>query len=129
MAQHAGPLIARKALICDQEQDVVNDPEGECPGSNGSSDDSAEPAAPHHPPTQPAVSNAASHINEDVSEHCSDLHPQVVLPETLEHLHQVFITKNYVLCSQMRKRFYDESLISTAHCSAQSTYSPSSELL
>ena len=108
MAQHAGPLIARKALICDQEQDVVNDPEGESiPGSNGSSDDSAEPAAPHHPPTQPAVSNAASHISEDVSEHCSDLHPQVVLPETLEHLHQVFITKNYVLCSQMRKRFYD----------------------
>ena len=25
----------------------------------------------------------------------------------LEHLHQVFITKNYVLCSQMKRRFYD----------------------
>ena len=25
----------------------------------------------------------------------------------LEHLHQVFITKNYVLCAQMKKRFYD----------------------
>ena len=24
-----------------------------------------------------------------------------------EHLHQIFITKNYVLCSQMKKRFYD----------------------
>ncbi|XP_019859701.1 PREDICTED: uncharacterized protein LOC100635005, partial [Amphimedon queenslandica] len=24
-----------------------------------------------------------------------------------EHLHQVFLTKNYVLCSQMKKRFYD----------------------
>jgi hypothetical protein len=25
----------------------------------------------------------------------------------MEHLHQVFITKNYVLCAQMKKRFYD----------------------
>ena len=25
----------------------------------------------------------------------------------LEHLHQIFITKNYVLCTQMKKRFYD----------------------
>lgn len=24
-----------------------------------------------------------------------------------EHLHQVFVTKNYVLCAQMKKRFYD----------------------
>ena len=24
-----------------------------------------------------------------------------------EHLHQIFVTKNYVLCSQMKKRFYD----------------------
>ena len=27
--------------------------------------------------------------------------------EVLDHLHQVFITKNYVLCDQMKKRFYD----------------------
>ena len=27
--------------------------------------------------------------------------------EDLEHLHQVFVTKNYVLCAQMRRRFYD----------------------
>lgn len=27
--------------------------------------------------------------------------------EVLDHLHQVFITKNYVLCNQMKKRFYD----------------------
>ena len=27
--------------------------------------------------------------------------------EILEDLHQVFITKNYVLCAQMKKRFYD----------------------
>ena len=25
----------------------------------------------------------------------------------LEHMHQVFVTKNYVLCAQMKKRFYD----------------------
>ena len=28
-------------------------------------------------------------------------------PEELEHLHQVFVSKNYVLCAQMKKRFYD----------------------
>ena len=27
--------------------------------------------------------------------------------EIEEHLHQVFVTKNYVLCAQMKKRFYD----------------------
>ena len=26
---------------------------------------------------------------------------------SLEHLHQVFITKNYVLCAQVKKKFYD----------------------
>ncbi len=29
------------------------------------------------------------------------------LPVQMEHFHQVFITKNYVLCAQMKKRFYD----------------------
>ena len=28
-------------------------------------------------------------------------------PTQSEHFHQVFITKNYVLCAQMKKRFYD----------------------
>ena len=27
--------------------------------------------------------------------------------EVEEHLHQVFVTKNYVLCAQMKRRFYD----------------------
>lgn len=30
-----------------------------------------------------------------------------VVREINEHLHQVFVTKNYVLCAQMKKRFYD----------------------
>ena len=107
MAQHAGPLISRRALIY-EEPDAVNDCEGESiPGSTESSDDSTEPADRPNPQPQPAVSGAASQVSEDVSERCSDLYPEAVLPERLEHLHQVFITKNYVLCSQMRKRFYD----------------------
>ena len=28
-------------------------------------------------------------------------------PFVSEHLHQIFVTKNYILCSQMKKRFYD----------------------
>ena len=108
MAQHAGPLIARKALIYDQERDAVNGCEGEfIPGSTETSSDSTEPADPPNPQPQPAVSGAAGQVSEDVSEHCSDVYPDTALPERLEHLHQVFITKNYVLCSQMRKRFYD----------------------
>ena len=38
--------------------------------------------------------------------------------ESTECLHQLFITKNYVLCSQMKKRFYDlaaGSTVSTQH--------------
>ena len=38
----------------------------------------------------------------DLSEECFTTEVEV-----LEHLHQVFITKNYVLCDQMKKRFYD----------------------
>ena len=108
MAQHAGPLIARKALMYNQERDAVNGFKGESiSGSNECPDDSTEHADLPNPQTQPAASGAASQASEDVSEHCSDVYPDTALPERLEHLHQVFITKNYVLCSQMRKRFYD----------------------
>ena len=37
----------------------------------------------------------------------TDDEPEVKSKLDLEHLHQVFITKNYVLCAQMKKRFYD----------------------
>ena len=32
---------------------------------------------------------------------------QEIPTQNCEHFHQVFITKNYVLCAQMKKRFYD----------------------
>ena len=47
--------------------------------------------------------------NED-SDQASDDESQPAtqsLPTPMQHFHQVFITKNYVLCAQMKKRFYD----------------------
>ncbi len=32
---------------------------------------------------------------------------RAVISNNLEHLHQVFVTKNHVLCTQMKKRFFD----------------------
>ena len=107
MAQHAGPLISRNTLIFDQHQDdMTSDSESESRrGSDENPDDSDESAHPSTLHAQPIAGDVVS--SEAVSEHCSEPCPEATLPETLEHLHQVFITKNYVLCAQMRKRFYD----------------------
>ncbi len=54
-----------------------------------------------------AISNYDGEITE-TSFHTNE--PELCESESdskLEHLHQIFITKNYVLCSQMKKRFYD----------------------
>ena len=37
----------------------------------------------------------------------ADTAAENMVEEIYEHLHQVFVTKNYVLCAQMKKRFYD----------------------
>ena len=45
----------------------------------------------------------------------------------LEHLHQIFITKNYVLCAQMKKRFYDLAAgndVAKEHMSFEDTERP-----
>ena len=47
----------------------------------------------------------SSRANEGSASAFEDTEP--VSEEVLEDLHPVFITKNYVLCSQMKKRFYD----------------------
>ena len=44
---------------------------------------------------------------EDNSETESTMSGVEEVKEIEEHLHQVFVTKNYVLCAQMKKRFYD----------------------
>ena len=107
MAKHVGPQISRKTLIFDQHQDdVASDSEIDSTrGSDEIPDDSDESAYPPTLHVNPIASNVVS--SEAMSEHCSEPCPEATLPETLEHLHQVFITKNYVLCAQMRKRFYD----------------------
>ena len=52
------------------------------------------------PDDQPSISSAS----KDFSKGAAGVQS---FESELEHLHQVFITKNYVLCAQMKKRFYD----------------------
>ena len=51
-----------------------------------------------------------SHTDAELADDLQEEKPNGVTepsdPE-LEHYHQIFITKNYVLCAQMKKRFYD----------------------
>lgn len=50
-------------------------------------------------------------------------------PVQSEHFHQVFITKNYVLCAQMKKRFYDLAAgkdIAASHMEYEDTDIPTS---
>ena len=70
----------------DKEQDFDDEIDGDTPGDD-----------------DPQISSilAPTPISESVIDKPSS--------HELEDLHQVFITKNYVLCAQMRKRFYDMS--------------------
>ena len=52
--------------------------------------------------------DAGSHCGNSTEGSTSAIeNTEPVSEEVLEDLHQVFITKNYVLCSQMKRRFYD----------------------
>ena len=45
--------------------------------------------------------------NTSEDSHVDELSAPTPVHTSQEHFHQVFITKNYVLCAQMKKRFYD----------------------
>ena len=49
----------------------------------------------------------SEHEDLEDSRSCSSETGVNELRDIEEHLHQVFVTKNYVLCAQMKKRFYD----------------------
>ena len=56
---------------------------------------------------------ASHHCDTSLEEQVSDAPKSVSgLDEVYEDLHQVFVTKNYVLCAQMKKRFFN---LATAH--------------
>ena len=99
-ANDAGPLLPARPLVfyhTNPDSDEKSDSEDETIVSANSS-------------------TYESQINQCESESKSDDSPPTLesddesgLESTtdLEHLHQIFITKNYVLCAQMKKRFYD----------------------
>ncbi len=96
-AIHNEPQIPRKPLGILQDKEALELDEGDtCSGEDESScngDSSFSQGA------SPDVS--VNTVTTVTSESISDTAP------TLDHFHQIFITKNYVLCAQMKKRFYD----------------------
>ena len=74
--------------------------------------DSEMPQKSHEPsPAFFLETDEVNHREQCASKECesTDLSCELWATEVevLDHLHQVFITKNYVLCNQMKKRFYD----------------------
>ena len=87
-AKNAGPLIPYIPLIM-QEKNAEIDMEDAITNYDNDSGNKESFALISEP-----VNGEASVTDEKID-------------SCLEHLHQVFITKNYVLCSQMKRRFYD----------------------
>ena len=85
-AQDAGPLMQCQPLSILQNRVILNTKEA---AANDDKDDKNI--------------EACTLFSESLS---SDKDDQQKYPDHV-HFHQVFITKNYVLCSQMKKKFYD----------------------
>ena len=79
------PMIPRRPLSILQNREETADKDGESDPYISESDVQAEDTCPN---LELASANTG-------------------LQAQSEHFHQVFITKNYVLCAQMKKRFYD----------------------
>ena len=98
-ANDAGPLLpARPLVIYDANPDSDEDSEPE-----------EETAVSTNLLTTESQCQCRSESKSDCSPATIESNDESELESTtnLEHLHQVFITKNYVLCAQMKKRFYD----------------------
>ena len=96
-ANDAGPLLdARPLTFYDAEDNDDSDSEDETVDCSSTSELETDQCklVPELAEDSPAVHDSADESKEESS-------------TDLEHLHQVFITKNYVLCAQMKKRFYD----------------------
>ena len=96
-ANAIGPWYDARPLICyDAENNEGSDSEDEfadCSTSESQTDQCE--SLPDKAEDSPAAHDSTTESKEEESS------------TDLEHLHQVFITKNYVLCAQMKKRFYD----------------------
>ncbi len=106
-AKSSGPLIPSRASVLlqkdDQDCEVAdalnpvesNDSEGACASTvTHMADFSSE--------------EFLSCQLDDQGIHNPEECPEPLVQDSgLEHLHQVFITKNYILCAQMKKRFFD----------------------
>ena len=85
----SGPLITRRPLAILENKEAIESDDSESP-DEGESDSS---------PSAPEELNMEELPDTDLESPRAQVAP--------EHFHQVFITKNYVLCAQMKKRFYD----------------------
>ncbi len=97
-ANAIGPWYdARSLTQYDAENDDSDseDESADCSTSESHTDQCESVNVPDKTEDTPAAHDSADESQEEES------------VTDLEHLHQVFITKNYVLCAQMKKRFYD----------------------
>ena len=100
MAVSGSPLLCHKVLALCQKKVEAESPETDEPSAELDQEESLCSSSAQ--PCQDELPTLDSHdLNHGTSEHKPP--PQNVL----EHLHQVFVTKNYVLCAQMKKKFYD----------------------
>ena len=97
---------ARPLTHYDTESNDNSDSEDEsadCSLSESHSDQ-CEPVLPHSDQCEPVPGK--TEVSADAHDSTDETQEEESSTD-LEHLHQVFITKNYVLCAQMKKRFYD----------------------
>ena len=100
-ANVAGPLMDARPLM-HYDTDVGNNEESDSEDENienPTNSESQSNQCESKPENYPDAEDSPQLIDSDES--------QMESKPALEHLHQVFITKNYVLCAQMKKRFYD----------------------
>ena len=107
-ANSAGPLIDARPLITFHDEDIDTD-KSDSDDDESVSDSEVDTQNVKESTSETAPMRCTSTSEQETvsAELESSNEEQVKAKPDLEHLHQVFITKNYVLCAQMKKRFYD----------------------
>ena len=90
----SGPLIQQKPLTILQDKGEMTT-------------DDIEIDTPSEDLESPEITENSNEDTLTIDESISAEQLEMVSEPIFEHFHQIFITKNYVLCAQMKKRFYD----------------------
>lgn len=105
-AKDSGPLVPKRVMVFLKSEQDCEESCAHDTSTSVASEGPYESSTTHM--TNVNVPDMAHSLldKEDQQDKTTELH-QPIADDKLEHLHQVFITKNYVLCAQMKKRFFD----------------------